>query len=77
MNRYSNGVFLQGQPHTDSRTKGTLRLGPVLTPSSEAADIRSKEILLSNSCSNRKEGLSDIPLNDKYSPKVFLSEDEH
>lgn len=75
MNIYSKGVFPHGQLHTDSTAKVILRLGPsVLTPSSEAADIRSKEILLSNSCSNREEELNDIPPSDKYSPKVFLYE---
>lgn len=59
------------------KSKGHTQAGPVLTPSLEAADIRSKEILLSNSCSNREEGISGILPSDKYSPEVFLSEDEH
>lgn len=57
MNIYSKGVFPQGQLHTDSTVKVIFRLGPsVLTPSSEAADVRSKEILLSNSCGTEKKG---------------------
>lgn len=76
MNMYSKGIFLQGRPHTDSRAKGILRLAPVLTPSLEAADIRSKEMLFSNSCSNREEGISGFLPSDKSSPKGLLSEDE-
>lgn len=48
---------------------------PILTPSVEAADISSEEILLSNSCSDREEGLSDTSAGGKHSPKVLLSED--
>lgn len=82
MNTQSKGVF-PGQLYTavhscrqlhraHSRCTPTL---PILTPSVGAADISSEEILLSNSCSDREEGLSDTPAGGKHSPKVLLSED--
>lgn len=78
MNTQSKGIFLRGsciQVQEHRVHSGCTPTPPILTPSLEAADISSEEILLSNSCSDREKGLSDIPPGGKHSPKVLLSED--
>lgn len=78
MKTQSKGVFPGAVVHRPKSTGAHSRCTPtppILTPSVEAADISSDEILLSNSCSDREEGLSDTPAGGKHSPKMLLSED--